>query len=56
MASKISNPNSLCERCSRRCKQSKATVIITCPKFEAMPVQLEIKFPELKPKRKSLAL
>lgn len=56
MTRKITDPNSMCLRCTRKCKQAKSTRIISCPKFDAIPVQLEIKFPELKPKRKSLAI
>ena len=56
MAKRELNPNPMCKRCTRRCKQSRSAIIIACPKFEASPVQLEIKFPELKPKRKSLAI
>jgi hypothetical protein len=45
--------NRLCQRCARSCKQPKHVVIISCPDFEAQPVQLTIplKFPPGRPKK-----
>ncbi|HOH97475.1 MAG TPA: hypothetical protein PL188_04100 [Candidatus Cloacimonadota bacterium] len=44
--------NNLCLRCTRKCKQPESVLIITCPKFDPMPVQLEIKFTGIKRPRK----
>jgi len=39
--------NRICEKCLRRCKQPVSVSLISCPNFEARPVQLEIKVPGL---------
>ena len=36
--------NKLCKRCKKSCKQSKDIVLISCPNFKPMPVQLEFSF------------
>ncbi len=46
------NPNSICRRCTRKCKQPDSVSLLACPKFDAIPVQLEIKFPGLRKTRK----
>lgn len=49
--SKVQNEtelNPLCIRCSRRCKQRKNQILLTCPKFKEKDKQLEIKFPGIK--------
>lgn len=45
--------NKLCERCRKKCKQAASVTIISCPDFEAQPVQLLIplKFPPGRPKK-----
>ena len=37
--------NSICERCLRKCKQDKDVKLLSCPRFDPKPVQLEIKVP-----------
>jgi len=46
-------PNRLCKRCVKTCKQPASVVLIACPQFEAQPVQLTIplKFPRGRPKK-----
>ena len=45
--------NKLCQRCEKSCKQPSHVVIITCPDFEASPVQMtiDLKFPPGRPKK-----
>lgn len=51
------NPNSICRRCTRKCKQPDSVSLLACPKFDAIPVQLEIKFTGIKkPRKKPLSL
>lgn len=56
MANTNEAQNTLCTRCINKCKQPASAVIITCPKFEAAAVQLEIKLTGVKSKRKPLAV
>jgi hypothetical protein len=39
--------NRICEKCLRRCKQPRSVKLLSCPRFEVKPVQLEIKVPGL---------
>jgi hypothetical protein len=51
------NPNSICRNCTRKCKQPNSVSLLACPNYEAIPVQLEIKFPGLrKTRKKSLSI
>ncbi len=45
--------NKLCARCCKSCKQLQSVVVITCPDFEAQPVQMtiDLKFPPGRPKK-----
>lgn len=36
--------NTLCGRCLRKCKQPEHVTLVTCPHFDPIPQQLEIKF------------
>jgi len=36
--------NILCEKCSRKCKQNKETLLVSCPKFKQKPQQLTFNF------------
>ena len=36
--------NTLCEKCSRKCKQNKETLLVSCPKFKQKPQQLTFNF------------
>lgn len=37
--------NKICLKCRKKCKQYETAVILHCPHFEAMEVQLEIVVP-----------
>jgi hypothetical protein len=39
--------NSLCMKCCGKCKQKESVFLLMCPRFEPIPVQLEIKVPGL---------
>lgn len=39
--------NHICEKCLRQCKQMQRVQLLSCPRFETKPVQLEIKVPGL---------
>ena len=45
--------NKLCQRCRKKCKQAQSVTVVSCPHFEAKPVQMEIplKFPRGRPKK-----
>ena len=45
--------NKLCQRCCKKCKQADTVLIVSCPRFEASPVQLTIplKFPPGRPRK-----
>lgn len=50
------NPNSICGKCTRRCKQYHYVQILACPNFDPIPVQLEIKFVfHRKPRKKKVS-
>jgi len=52
-----SNSNSICQRCTRKCKQPESVSLLACPKFDAIPVQLEIKLTGFrKPRKKNASL
>lgn len=36
--------NKLCDRCERSCKQTAATILLSCPNFVKKPKQMEFKF------------
>jgi len=46
-------PNRLCKRCVKTCKQPASVVLIACPQFEAQPVQLTVplRFPRGRPRK-----
>ncbi len=46
--------NRLCERCSNKCKQLARVTIVSCPDFEAKPVQMEIPLKIPRSSRKKL--
>ncbi|MCK9556500.1 MAG: hypothetical protein PHQ78_00020 [Candidatus Cloacimonetes bacterium] len=43
--------NSICEKCLHKCKQLDTVQLLSCPRYEAQPVQLEIKVPGLDKRR-----
>ncbi|HNX37342.1 MAG TPA: hypothetical protein PL124_03495 [Candidatus Cloacimonadota bacterium] len=47
----ISEYNAICEKCMRKCKQRKDVHLLSCPRYNPKPVQLEIKFVFPKSKR-----
>lgn len=54
---KDNNPspyNLICSKCTKKCKQLKKVQLLVCPRFDAIPVQLELKlyFPKT-PRKKS---
>ena len=36
--------NRICERCLRKCKQRKEVHLLSCPRYNPRPIQMEIKF------------
>lgn len=46
--------NKICERCTRKCKQRKEVHLLSCPRYNPRPIQMEIKlvFPKT-PKKTS---
>ncbi len=43
-ALEIVETNVLCLQCRKKCKQTKDTILLTCPNFEGKDIQLEFKF------------
>lgn len=43
--------NAICTKCTRKCKQRKEVHLISCPRYNPKPVQMEIKFVFPKTKR-----
>jgi hypothetical protein len=43
--------NSICLKCLRKCKQNVQVKLLSCPRFDPIPVQLEIKVPGLGKRR-----
>ncbi|HRY83053.1 MAG TPA: hypothetical protein P5533_00300 [Candidatus Cloacimonadota bacterium] len=51
----IQEYNKICAKCTRKCKQRKEVHLISCPRYNPKPVQLEIKliFPKTPRKKAS---
>ncbi|MEF3694377.1 MAG: hypothetical protein V3576_03420 [Candidatus Cloacimonadota bacterium] len=45
--------NRICERCLRKCKQRKEVHLLSCPRYNPRPIQMEIKFVFPKTPKKS---
>jgi hypothetical protein len=43
--------NGICLKCQRKCKQPETAILLSCPRFDPKPVQLEIKVPGLGKRR-----
>jgi hypothetical protein len=53
MNQKQSKPiNAICQSCYGKCKQPASVQLISCPKHDPYPVQMELKLPGLKKTRK----
>ncbi|MCB5296162.1 MAG: hypothetical protein LHW52_06405 [Candidatus Cloacimonetes bacterium] len=39
--------NRICQKCLRKCKQPQSVALLSCPRFDPIPVQMEIKVPGL---------